>query len=90
MTRLIVKSMSGDITLSDINAFFTKLKTMSGDIDVEILESIINYRTMLKSMSGDTIQNSIEVMQPTMLNKKYQFEAETMSGDINILFKGKR
>lgn len=88
--KLVAKTMSGDITLKDIDILFTSLKTMSGDIKVEILESIINYETYLKSMSGDTIQNSIEKNTPTLLKEKYELEASSMSGDIEILFKGKR
>lgn len=61
-SRLVAKTMNGNITLNDIDILFGKLKTMSGDIEAKILESIMNYRTYLNSMSGD----------------------------VNILFKGKR
>ncbi len=63
---------------------------MSGNIDAEILESIINYKTYLKSMSGKTIQNSIETTLPTLLSEKHELEASSMSGDVKILFKGKK
>ncbi len=89
-SRLVVKTMSGDITLNDIDLLFGKLETMSGDIDAKILESIMNYRTYLKSISGKTIQNSIETISPTLLSEKHELEVSSMSGDVNILFKGRR
>lgn len=88
--RLVVQTISGNITLNDIDLLFAKLKTISGDIDAKILESIINYRTYLKSISGKTIQDSVETVSPTLLSEKHELVANSISGDINILFKGKR
>lgn len=89
-SSLIAKTMSGDITLNDIDMLFGNLTTMSGDIDVKILESIINYRTYLKSMSGKINQYSQETISPKLLREKHELEASSMSGDIKVLFKGKR
>lgn len=90
LQELIVKTMSGDITLNDIDLLFAKLKTMSGDVAVKILESIMNYRTYLNSMSGTVLQESIEKASSIMLSEKHKLEATTMSGDIKVLFKGKK
>lgn len=89
-SKLVVKTISGNITLNDIDLLFAKLKTISGDIDAKILESIINYRTYLKSISGKTIQDSVETVSPTLLSEKHELVANSISGDVNILFKGKR
>jgi len=89
-SRLVAKTISGNITLNDIDLLFAKLKTISGDIDAKILESIINYKTYLKSISGKTIQDSVETVSPTLLSEKHELEADSISGDVNVLFKGKR
>lgn len=90
MAKLIAKTISGDITLKDIDSVFTKINTVSGDISAKILESMLNYKTYLKTVSGDRVQESIETVSPTMISQKHQFEAEAVSGDIEIIFKGKR
>lgn len=90
LSKLVAKTKSGNITLNDIDVLFGKLKTMSGNIDAKILESIINYKIYLKSISGNTIQNSIETTLPTLLSEKHELEARTMSGNVKILFKGKK
>ena len=90
LSKLIIQTMSGAITLNDVDILFSKLKTMSGDIDAKILESIMNYRTYLKTMSGRTSQESIERFSPEMLREKRELNASTMSGDVQVIFKGKR
>lgn len=87
--RLIAEAMSGDITLERFNALYTRLKTYSGDIDVEVLESMLNYELNLSSISGDTQQRSIETVSPQIVYDKYKIDAEAKSGDIKVLFKGK-
>lgn len=89
LAKLIAKTISGNIELNDINMLFGKLETISGKINAKILESILNYKLFLKSLSGNTIQDSVESISPKMLSKKYQLEASSISGDIKILFKGK-
>ena len=90
LTKLIIEATSGDITLNDYNAIYTRIKNISGDVKASILESIINYKTSLNSTSGDTIQNTSETESPILLSDKHHLEIKTISGDINVLFKGKR
>lgn len=90
LAKLIANTISGDITLKDIDTMFMKLKTVSGDIKATILESIINYRMALKTVSGYTSQDNFERVSPTILQIKHEIEAETVSGDISLTFKGKR
>ena len=90
LQRMIIESVSGDITLDDITSLYLKLKTISGDIDASIAESILNYYAKLSSISGKTTQCSVETKQPQIVYDKSTFEAETISGDIKVLFKGKK
>lgn len=89
LQRMIIESVSGDITLDDITSLYLKLKAISGDIDARIMESMLNYYVKLSSISGETTQRSVETKQPQIVYDKSTFEAETISGDIKVLFKGK-
>ena len=89
LLRLVIESKSGDITLNDIDSIYTYIKTMSGDVKASIVESMLNYNLNLKTMSGDTTQETIEKVSPIILESKNNFYASTMSGDIKVLFKGK-
>ena len=88
--KLVAKTMNGSINLHDIDLLFGRLKTMNGNIDVRILESIINYRTYLKTLNGDMHKNTIETISPILLDEKHELEATSLNGDINVLFKGRR
>lgn len=87
---LNIKTMSGDITLNDIDVLIAKLNTMSGDIRAEIIESIINYRTSLNTMSGHVRQATTEKIQPIFADEDKTLIADSMSGNIDVTFKGKR
>lgn len=89
LQRMIIESVSGDITIDDITSLYLKLKTISGDIDAGIIESMLNYYVSLSSISGETTQRSVETKQPQIVYDKSTFDAETISGDIKVLFKGK-
>lgn len=90
LKKLYIKTTVGDITLREMDALITKLQTVSGDVDAEILESIINYQTFLKTINGSTIQRSDERISPVILSEKHELNANSVNGDIKILFKGKR
>lgn len=90
LKKLYVKTLSGSITLRDLDALFARLETLSGNIDMTIIESILNYRALLKSLSGRTIQESVEKTVPEMLETKRQLEANSLSGNVKLIFKGKQ
>ena len=88
LEQLHAKTMSGDISLQELDMIIGKIKTMSGDIDATILESILNYQISMKTISGKTRQQSNETTAPKIYPKKHVLDLETISGDINLLFKG--
>ena len=90
LLRTFIKTVSGDITLEDINSIYTYIKTVSGDIKASLLESIINYNVSMDTVSGDTSMKTEEKATPVLLDNKNIFESNTVSGDIKVLFKGKR
>lgn len=92
-SRLRIKTMSGDIVCRDIDLLSGNFHSMSGDIFLELLESSDRFRTDLRSMSGDIDQIFVpgsENISINISNEKRNLEANTMSGDIKVLFKGKR
>lgn len=80
---------NGTIKMRDVDMLESKLKVMCGQIDLEIRESILNYKTSLSAMNGVTEQNSVEIPNDINIVKKRILKANTMNGNINVLFKGK-
>lgn len=87
---LIMETMSGDIELDNIDAIAAKLKTVSGDVRTYLLESILNYKIHLSTVSGYTEQQSLETETAKILSDKRELDVTTVSGDIKVLFKGRK
>lgn len=90
LSGLVAKIISGDINLTDVNILFTSLETMSGDIQIEILESIANYTTYVHSLTGEKSIETIEKKESPLLTEKHVLKVDTMNGSTNILFKGRK
>lgn len=90
LSELMIKTLSGDMYLNDIDSLYSHLDSKSGDIDINIINSILNYEILLKTLSGEAVQKSIETSSPIILDTKNSLEAKTLSGDIKVLFKGKK
>lgn len=90
ITKLMLKTMNGDISLENIDVIFAKMKTKNGDIKASILESILNYKLYLQSMNGTTREDTDEAVFPDLLNEKHELDAQTMNGDIDVVFRGKK
>ena len=89
-TNVRAKTMSGDIILKSFDAISSNIESMSGNIDVEISESMLNYKTSLKTISGDAKQSTVESDVPNILADKHKINVKTVSGDVKVLFKGKQ
>lgn len=90
-SKLIVQTVNGSINLEDIDAVFISAKLVNGSLKAEILESILNYRTILNSMNGKASEpDTTESVLPELLTEKHQLRADTINGDIHVLFKGKK
>lgn len=87
---LIMETMSGDIKLDNIDAITAKLKTISGDVRTYLLESILNYKTHLSTVSGYAEQESLETGNAEILSDKRKLDVTTVSGDIKVFFKGRK
>lgn len=88
--KLIIETMSGDIELDNIDAVTAKLKTISGDVRTYLLESILNYKIHLSTVSGYAEQESLETETAKILADKRELDVTTVSGDIKVLFKGRK
>lgn len=82
--------MSGDILMSDVDMMYAKLKTMSGDIKLDIANSILNYNADLNTMCGRVKQEHIDSFDNNNINiaKRRELKANTMCGDVKVLYKG--
>lgn len=89
-SSFVVKTVFGDITLERFQAMHTDLKTVEGNINAEIYESFENYEMDLKSLTGKVDKLIKETRAPQrVFDDRYSLEAETITGDIKVLFKGK-
>lgn len=90
MSKLLLESTSGDLVLSNVDLLNGNLKSVSGDISARIRNSQSNYKTSQRSVSGDVgIYNEEKEGNHTSSQNISTLNAETVSGDIKILFKGK-
>lgn len=87
--NLNIQTNSGNILLNDVDLLLGKIKTLSGKVDVKILESMLNYIVSYKTLSGRSTQVSEETEIPFLLKEKHKLDVETLSGNIDIVFKGK-
>ena len=90
LQNLIVKSTSGDITMEQIDSLISEIDTISGDVSANIIESIANYYRTFNTISGNVLENTTERSMPKLINTKHKLKVNTISGDINVSFKGKR
>lgn len=87
--QLAAYTISGNISVNNMDIVCSDLETKSGNIEATILESILNYQTSFHSYSGITIKDSIETESPKILSKKKELKANSKSGNIKLLFQGK-
>ena len=91
LNGLLAETTTGKITLEEFQAMHTGLETESGNINAEILESIVNYDISVTSKIGETRIYSVEEKNPQFLyNDRYGLGARSESGNIVVKFKGKR
>lgn len=86
--RLSIRVDNGDIVLKDINVVSTRLNSLCGNVRIEVLESLLNYKTKLLSLDGTAIESTTETIPPIILDEKNKLEVKT-KGNIKVLFKGK-
>lgn len=89
LSKLIIKTLSGNVNLTDIDVLLANIKTESGDVNMEILESALNYKLFLKSI-GARVQDEISDIYPSLLNEKHELILDSLTGNVNVLFKGKK
>ncbi len=82
--------MQGDILMEDVDMLYAKLKTMCGDIKLDIANSILNYNADLNAMCGRVKQDHIDSFDNNNINiaKRRELKATTMCGDVKVLYKG--
>jgi len=84
------KTISGNITLDRFQAQSTNLEAVSGNISAEIYESFSNYETELSTLTGKVEREIKETKYPqSVFDDRYFLKAESISGNIKVLFKGK-
>lgn len=96
LNDVVLKSMdasidSGDVTMDDVDIMDTRLKLMSGNIDLKIAESSDNYDTQIKVLSGTVNKSSVAGIYNESNNMpvKRLLKVSLMSGNVDLLFKGK-
>lgn len=91
LDRLIIHHGFGDIKLENIDSPLINIDLVRGNVIAEIKESILNYTTLV---NGNCEQSTIESMDtnnvPVFLDNKHNLNIDNPSGNIKILFKGKR
>lgn len=89
--NLDIRTQTGNIKLIDINSENSYLQTNSGDITLTVLETLENYRSILKTVSGNIQQRTIDYDPTESIKfKKYRLEASSKYGNINVVFQGKQ
>lgn len=79
---------SGTITMREVDMLKAELDLISGNIDLEIASSLLNYDTKLKTVCGKIKKESIDTVNNISQGEKRQLEAKVTSGNIKVLFKG--
>ena len=89
LQELIVNTVSGNIKLEDFNSIITDIKTISGNTYAEIANFIDNYKLKLNSVTGSSCFN-YEYIVNNIKKEDYlnKFYANSISGNIKVLFKG--
>lgn len=77
--KTVLKSMSGDIIVSGISCCDADFKTMSGDIDVNVLANPDNFTVKASSVTGD-------IKSPRGGEGRYKLTVASMSGDVKLSF----
>jgi len=92
--NLIAITTSGDITLTDVNFSDANLWSTSGDIFVEILNYDENYETQLHTVTGDkekiVLEKKEEDTSINISNGSRFLGANSTTGDVRVMFKGKK
>lgn len=88
--NISVQTKSGEIIMHDIDGEKAKVLSNQGDIRMQIDESALNYNLKLNSKLGNIYKESLEKKEPEILKDIHStIEAESISGDINVLFLGR-
>ena len=87
---IFVQTKSGEIIMHDIDGEKAKVLSNQGDIRMQIDESALNYNLKLNNKLGNIYKESLEKKEPEILKDIHStIEAESISGDINVLFLGR-
>lgn len=93
---LVVDTMSGNVSLYDVDIISGDLDTMSGNVSVEVYGSMDSYKLHLDTMSGKISKSIIEdssfepITNASINLEHHNLRIDTMSGNINMLFKSKK
>lgn len=89
-TDLDITTDTGNIDLIDIDSAITKVDTSRGNVNVTILDTLKNYRTILKTIHGKIQQESFGNTYENGPVKKHVLDVCSKHGDINVVFHSKQ
>lgn len=87
---IFVQTKSGEIIMHDIDGLETKIENTTGDIRMQMDESVLNYNLKFKSTLGKIYKETLEEKEPEFLESLHSLEATTTSGDVSALFLGRK
>lgn len=92
LNRLDASISSGNIDMNDVDIMQTRLKIMSGSTHIKIAEASDNYDAEIKVFSGIVNNRSVSSVYNDSNNKsvKRLLKVSLMSGNLDLLFKGKK
>ena len=87
---LDITTDTGDIDLMDIDCDMVNVDTARGDVTVTTLDSLREYRSILKTIHGRIQQESFGDSNETVPVKKHVLDICSKYGDINVAFHQKQ
>lgn len=87
---LDITTDTGNVDLIDIDCDMVKVDTARGNVTVTTLDSLRNYRSILKTIRGRIQQESFGDFNETGPVKKHVLDVCSKYGDINVVFNSKQ
>ena len=87
---IFVQTKSGEIIMRDVDGLEAKIENTTGDISMQMDESVLNYNLKFKSTIGKIYKETLEEKEPEFLESLHNLEAKTVSGDVSALFLGRK
>lgn len=87
---LDITTYTGNVDLIDIDCDMVKVDTARGNVTVTTLDSLRNYRSILKTIRGRIQQESLGDFNETGPVKKHVLDVCSKYGDINVVFNQKQ